>query len=752
MELINFDDDNIRGVIKILLADRNNPKHSILLATSEYAPLGENEELTDFLLENSLKDKIQPRVLKNNTIQKSRTKSKAEVFTPSWLCNEMNNYCDDDWFGRKNVFNTMSNHDWTASAGKISIPKDKTWKEYVDLKKIEITCGEAPFIVSRYDTTTGDLIPVSKRIGFLDRKLRIVNEQAADYDEWLLWVYRAFQACYGYEWQGDNLLIARINLVLTFVDNKGKRWGLDPTKEELENIATIVSKNLWQMNGLTWESIWNRKEEETLLQKRRRSNEEMRTNISGIVTDKPLELEDIAMIAYYSGDIDKKFYPEGDLEEALAQKKYIKTVPKLSRLMVPLFGFGDVEGTRKALDKLKTLLERCEAETKALSEYKFHEIGKCGLYRWDRNTKKPMDGRWVSNEEVKMRMEDKKRKPLFDYAVFNPPYQETKGNTKNIDIWPGFISAACDVSNVVCAIHPGRWVVPKKNMLSVRETLISNGLFLFNYYPSAEKVFNNVSIDGGVTETLFKRDHTGNIEYALESEKRGVYKKEKMFFSDLFEEEAYIKMKEVCSPFVSIEKRIIGNAGSLAGREFGYYKSKNITDLKDTPEGMKEPVLIWANAGFGRGLRFGWHYIEKSSLSDFPDILFSTRKVMIDKKGNSLTHGKGNVINNIPQIVDKNVTASGDVFFVIPQNDTDHDLKLIQSYFMTKTVRFLLSITQKDLYVRGFENVPDYITVAALLGCDWFTDKDLYQLFGYSDNLIMHIESRVSKKELSEAD
>ena len=42
--------------------------------------------------------------------------------------------------------------------------------------RLEISCGEAPYLVSRYDTVTGETIPISQRIGLLDRKLRVISE------------------------------------------------------------------------------------------------------------------------------------------------------------------------------------------------------------------------------------------------------------------------------------------------------------------------------------------------------------------------------------------------------------------------------------------------------------------------------------------------------------------------------------------------------------------------------------------------
>ena len=133
----------------------------------------------------------------------------------------------------------------------VEFEKSKDWQKYVDSKRLEITCGEAPYIVSRYDTTTADIIPVKERIGILDRKLRVVNENTNDEKEWIKWVYRAFESVYGYEFQGDNLLIARINLLITFVDYLQERWNRVATDQELKKITNIIVWNLWQMDGIT---------------------------------------------------------------------------------------------------------------------------------------------------------------------------------------------------------------------------------------------------------------------------------------------------------------------------------------------------------------------------------------------------------------------------------------------------------------------------------------------------------------------
>ena len=140
---------------------------------------------------------------------------------------------------------------WTAAEGPILFEGcGRTWKEYVDARRLEITCGDAPYLVSRYDTVTGEAIPLGQRIGFLDRKMRIVRENAASDEEWLTWSQRAFESVYAYEYQGDSLLLARMNLLCTYVDWHLERFQQMPDAPQLRKIAYIISWNIWQMDGL----------------------------------------------------------------------------------------------------------------------------------------------------------------------------------------------------------------------------------------------------------------------------------------------------------------------------------------------------------------------------------------------------------------------------------------------------------------------------------------------------------------------
>ncbi len=242
-------------LLTILLKDKTTGKN-IIWATDNYSKYGEayffDKEITIELITSRHGGIIKPRIEKSKVEQLQRVRQKAEVFTPSWVCNLQNNVLDESWFGRKDVFNIQKEKNWRAVKEKIVFPNEagKSWQDYILSRKLEITCGEAPYITSRYDTVTGEYIEVQNRVGFLDRKLRIVNENTDNHEDWLKWAYSAVQSTYGFEWQGDNILIARENLLFTIAEHYEDKFNEKLETQDLVGFAKVIAWNIWQMDGL----------------------------------------------------------------------------------------------------------------------------------------------------------------------------------------------------------------------------------------------------------------------------------------------------------------------------------------------------------------------------------------------------------------------------------------------------------------------------------------------------------------------
>ena len=216
-------------LLTILLKDRTTNKN-IVWASPSYEGMGKpfcaDQPIKKNLIIGPYDSIIQPRVEKNKRNQELRTRKRGEVFTPPWLVDKQVSIVLDE-------------------IGVIS------FESFIALRWLELACGEGPYIVTRYDSITGDIIPVDKRVGFLDRKLQRIAEQSNTEKEFIKWSKIAYESSYGYELQGDSLLLARENLLLSFCEYYDYKFGKLPTMKVIKQIATIISYNIFQMNGLT---------------------------------------------------------------------------------------------------------------------------------------------------------------------------------------------------------------------------------------------------------------------------------------------------------------------------------------------------------------------------------------------------------------------------------------------------------------------------------------------------------------------
>lgn len=165
-----------------------------------------------------------PRYLKASDDQKGRTKEKAEVFTPVSIIKEMNDALDTNYIS--------------------------DFEEYINERVLEATCGEAPFLSTRYDVATGQQIPCGERVGLLDRKLQRIPD-GVDKSEWITLATRSLKATYGYEWQEDSIFLARKNLLLNVIEYHIDRFKELPNQNIIEEWATIISYNIFRMDGVT---------------------------------------------------------------------------------------------------------------------------------------------------------------------------------------------------------------------------------------------------------------------------------------------------------------------------------------------------------------------------------------------------------------------------------------------------------------------------------------------------------------------
>ena len=191
-----------------------------------------NDSIIDILLQDRTTDSnlnvipynTIPRYMKESIVRKDRTKTKAEVFTPASIVKRMNDSFDANYID--------------------------SYENYIDRRVLEVTCGEAPFLTTRYDVSSGQQIPCGDRVGLLDRKLQRIPD-GIDKSEWIALATRSLKATYGYEWQEDSIFLARKNLLLNVIEYHMDRFKELPNQDDIKEWATIVSYNIFRMDGVT---------------------------------------------------------------------------------------------------------------------------------------------------------------------------------------------------------------------------------------------------------------------------------------------------------------------------------------------------------------------------------------------------------------------------------------------------------------------------------------------------------------------
>lgn len=254
-QLIDFHAPEVQAVLDTLLKDKSTGKNIIWatdppeeLQTVMYEPVTDRSQITTQQLGLTHYEVVLPRMMKQTDTQQQRTRKKGEVFSPAWVCNKMNNALDADWFRGLGAeesagqFTVELPQGWQTVETPVQFPacggRTPAWVQYVQNRRLEVTCGEAPFLASRYDAATGEMIPVARRIGILDRKLRVVSENAATEDEWRKYATHAVQSTYGYEYPVASEIVKKVKedgeLTLDKVVSSRKPFGLATTAKPMK--------------------------------------------------------------------------------------------------------------------------------------------------------------------------------------------------------------------------------------------------------------------------------------------------------------------------------------------------------------------------------------------------------------------------------------------------------------------------------------------------------------------------------------
>lgn len=681
-----------------LLKDRTTGKN-IIWATDDYSHLGDNYQFSSEIVPEAITGEkgniIMPRAVKSKLAQSSRTRNMAEVFTPTWICNKMNNLVDEAWFGRSNVFNEENGTQWSVREQKVAFPdyhqnQPKGWESYIGAKRLEITCGEAPYLVSRYDTVTGEAIPVEQRVGILDRKFQIINERTVrrkdkqiGYKRWRELAIKALRSTYGFEWQGDNVLLARENLLYTVMDYFYVKFGEQMPQEWLPDLVEIISWNIWQMDGL------------------------------------------------------KCVVPNSCHD----YKKQPKTV-QASMFDTKAFSASVLKRSVSLCDVNEDEMQKCQGCLK--DNVDLHNGVYCKIKNWS-------TGQVIQFKDLLsgQRSEGCMEKDFkFDVVIGNPPYHEESTGEKpsSESVYNYFVEQGFALASLGLFITPARFLFNAGNTPKVwnQKMLNDEHLKVVYYEKDSQKVFSNTDIKGGIA--IYLRDINKNFgaigTFTPYLELNSIWKKvhniDKTSLTDIMYNQNKFNLDELLKDYPKLKSVISSNG-----------KEKRMTSGCLVYECFKEQGD--ENDSIILGVINNKRYYKKINQKYVEEPHENFRKYKVIMPANNGAGALGEVMST--PVVGTPFMGFTQTFISLGAFDTEIEAKNALKYIKTKFCRVLLSILKvtqngkrdvwKCIPIQNFNMNSDI---------DWTKtvkdiDQQLYIKYGLNQEEITFIETNVKPME-----
>jgi site-specific DNA-methyltransferase (adenine-specific) len=326
----------------------------------------------------------------------------------------------------------------------------------------------------------------------------------------------------------------------------------------------------------------------------------------------------------------------------------------------------------------------------------------------------------------------------FDVIIGNPPYQLLDGGGSNKisakPIYNLFVQQAKSMNpRFLTMIIPSRWFAGGKGLNSFREEMLNDKRIktIFDF-PKSRDCFHGVDIAGGVCYFLWDRNYSGECEFVtvngdiIQRKVRSLNE-----FNVLVRDNDAIdiihKIKAQSEPSLSevvFTRNSFGFTTSMRGFDTEFENCLTLISSK------------------------GKSYINFSDVSKNIDKIYDY-KVCIgtlnpDRAGvNNSTDGKMNVTTKIKLLKPSEVVT--ETYIVINSFKNKAEALNCAQYISTKFARYLISITLSSMHIvrENFAFVPlqDFSK-------SW-TDNDLNEKYGLTDNEIATIESKIRPMEFN---
>jgi site-specific DNA-methyltransferase (adenine-specific) len=326
-------------------------------------------------------------------------------------------------------------------------------------------------------------------------------------------------------------------------------------------------------------------------------------------------------------------------------------------------------------------------------------------------------------------------KMKFDVIIGNPPYQlrTTDNSAQAIPIYHRFIQQAKKINpDYLIMITPSRWFSGGMGLNEFRDEMLNDcRMKEIHDFPNAADCFPGVEIKGGVNYFIWDRNYQGDC--FIHTYENGELQSKMLRPLKEKGNNVFIRYNNAVSILKKVQDKNEKSFSNLVSTQkpFGFptnFRGGSIKSLENT-------VLVYQTKSIG--------YVNRALIQQNKELI-DQHKIYITK-GYGAGEGFPHQILNKPFYGPPN-TCCTETYLVIGGFSSKYETENVISYISTKFFRFLVLMIKntQDALRRVYQFVPiqDFSK-------PW-TDEELYQKYGLSEDEIAFIQKMVRPMELGD--
>lgn len=330
----------------------------------------------------------------------------------------------------------------------------------------------------------------------------------------------------------------------------------------------------------------------------------------------------------------------------------------------------------------------------------------------------------------------------FDVIISNPPYQMSDGGGDGSSaqpIYQKFVQQAKKLNpTYMTMIIPARWYSGGKGLDDFRaEMLNDERLSIIHDFPETSDCFPGINIRGGVCYFLWDKEHKGDCKIVNHKQQDTNEMTRPLLKNGAATFIRYNAAVSILDKVTSLHEETMDNRVS-ARLPFGI--PSNFSDYVLTPDAKHSVILYRSERSKNADKKVYVAPIHITKNYEWKDSM----KVLVSKAspgGDEYPHS----IISAPVLADKNSVCT-ETYLIIDFVKSETEGRNLISYMQTKFFRFMMSL------IKNTQNISKGV-FAFVPVQDWsksWTDEELYEKYGITDNEIAFIDSMIRPMEVEE--